>query len=309
MNNPKRHHWWPELQSKHWTDSSGLIFGTKADGSSFQAQPKNIGVEGQLYTRYAATGDSDLTIEKWFASEIESPFRESLDYLVQLPGLLREPFRLPAEKIVEAKSLGFIVRDYRESIEIPGRHRASLGLYIAALVVRSPKYVARIQQFHEKNKTFSDDRQIKTVALDNMLHLFNVYKESIANSTLLFTVREGTNEFLFSDGGVAPEEPWKPGPIPFDILVPLTPDLAVTVLPFPAGDLSRERRFLLGRANAQGIARLNRKTLSTAVKFVFSRGTPPSNFIKKYFGVPAPNYLQVDWQNSRVVVKRNYSED
>jgi len=284
MNNPKRHHWWPELQSKHWTDSSGLIFGTKSDGSYFQAQPKNIGVESQLYTRYTTTGDSDLTIEKWFAAEIESPFRESLDYLVRLPGLLREPFRLPAEKIAEAKSLGFVVRDYRESIDIPAKHRASLGLYIAALVVRSPRYLAKIQQFHEANSTFSNDREIKTITLDNMLHLFNVYKDSIAKSTFLFTVREGKNEFLFSDGGVAPKEPWKPGPLPFDILVPLTPDLAVTVLPSPTGDLSRERRFLLGRANAQGIARLNRKILSTAAQLVFSRSTPPSSFIKNISG-------------------------
>lgn len=81
MSKPKRHHWWPQLQSGHWTNADGYINVTRADGSTFRAPPSKIGVEGELYTRYELAGEKDLTIEHWFGEQIESPFVQALERL------------------------------------------------------------------------------------------------------------------------------------------------------------------------------------------------------------------------------------
>jgi hypothetical protein len=63
---------------------------------------------------------------------------------------------------------------------------------------------------------------------------------------------------------------------------PLTPDIAVQVLPAPfAADLTKAS---IMESTNQGIARQNRIILGGAKQFVFSRQIPPSKFIKENFG-------------------------
>lgn len=223
--------------------------------------------------------------------------------------MCREPFQLDQDKSTQGKALGFVVNDYRETIDLPAKHRVALALYLAALVVRSPRYLKKIQEFHATQGNGKIDAAVRTASLNNMLQLFDVYKESIASSTIMFTKREGDSEFLFSDAGITPEEPWRPGPIPFDIFAPLTPDLAVTVLPSPAGDFRHNRRCILGRARPQGVARLNRIIIGGAERFVFSRSFPPVGFIKENFGKPAPKSIGVRWKDGRVEVQHDRSKD
>lgn len=318
MNIPKRHHWWPELQSRHWTNKTGRLYVVKADGSYFETTPENVGVEGHLYLRHTPSGDKDIKIEKWFSSDIEGPFRECLEILVELPGLRREPCQLDKSKVADGRALGFIVKNYRETIELPAKHRVALANYLAALVVRSPRYLHKIQKYHAvhsadvikaQSKAVPPDLAIKSISLDDMLRLFNRYREKIADSSVMFTKREGESEFLFSDAGITPEEPWRADPVPFDIFSPLTPELAVTVLPSPAGDFRGNRRCTLGRAKSQGIARLNRKIIGSAERFVFSRSKPPIDFIKKHFGKPAPRMMEVSWKDGHVEVRLDRSKD
>jgi hypothetical protein len=297
MSVPKRHHWWPQLQSRHWVNANGNINAVRRDGTSFAVNPRNIGLEGDMYTRYDLTGEKDLTIERWFSSEIEGPFANTLDYLSTIPGLTRERFRAEPEKEETAKYLGFIVNGFRQTIILPSDHRLSLAKYLAALIVRNPVYLTRIQQFHIKNGTGSSlggtsmppDKLVKTVALDNMLKTFDQYGRIIVGSQFVFLKRECANEFLFSDAGIIPEEPWLAGPIPFDVYAPLTPDLAVSVLPVP--NSPRADRALFAQVNSRGVSRLNRNAIGQAERFVFSRSEPPVDFIKSHFGNPSPKSI------------------
>ncbi|HEX4042731.1 MAG TPA: hypothetical protein VHY10_13600, partial [Xanthobacteraceae bacterium] len=139
MSDPKRHHWWPILQSKRWTGVDGLIHVVKADGSFYKANPKNIGLEGDLYTRYEITGRKDLTIERWFSEEVEGPFRETLDFISSKPGLQKQRLYLNQEGLAKrelSKEHGFIVSDYRESIDLPPKHRLSLAKYLSVSRLR-----------------------------------------------------------------------------------------------------------------------------------------------------------------------------
>lgn len=312
MTKPKRHHWWPQLQSGHWTDADGLINVTRADGSTFRAPPSKIAVEGELYTRYELAGEKDLTIEHWFGQQIETPFVKALERLATMEGVKVSP--LPArrsDKEQELRELGFIVPTKVEEMILSAEHRDAIDRYLAALLVRSPRYLAKLVAFHDREGTplpaaLPRDAAIKTVALDNMLQVFEIYRDRIARAHLGLLLIEGTNELLFSDAGISAEEPWRSGPVPFDIHAPLTPKMAIEVMPVPD---SHSRRCLIMRANNRGAARMNRIALQNAQQFVFSRQKPPLQFIKEHFGKPAPKSIGIRMRNGEVETRFDRSRD
>jgi len=154
------------------------------------------------------------------------------------------------------------------------------------LLVRNPQYLERITQFHRENNQIESSTLAKNSALENMLFLFDRYRKVIAKSEFVFVKRRDSREFLFSDSGITAEEPWNGGPVPFDIHVPLTPDLSLEVLPVP--DPVNLRYSFVSRTTNEGTTRFNRIAVGSARRFVFSRTPGPSEFVKKYFGVPAP---------------------
>jgi len=103
---------------------------------------------------------------------------------------------------------------------------------------------------------------------------------------------------IYADG-VLVDEPWRREyGIPFDMRAPLTPDIAVQVLPAPfAADLTKAS---IMESTNQGIARQNRIILGGAKQFVFSRQTPPSKFIKENFGKSAPKIIGYRIVNGRL---------
>ncbi|WP_417614975.1 DUF4238 domain-containing protein [Parasphingorhabdus sp.] len=312
MSQPKRHHWWPQLQSGYWTDENGLIHVTKKDGSTFTAPPSKVGVEGELYTRFEISGRKDLTIEKWFAAEIENPFVKALDRLLSLDGIETSPLLgRRRDKELELRELGFIIPTKLEKIPLSGEHRAAINSYLAALLVRNPKYLAKLAAFHDKNGlTFPEglprNQEIKVVALNNMLSVFEIYRDEIAKADLGLLLVMGENELLFSDAGISAQEPWKAGPIPFDIHAPLTPRLALEVLPIRQ---NKSPECFIMRMNNQGTARMNRIILEDAERFVFSRQTPPLKFIIKHFGKPAPKSIAHRVVNGKLETKFDHSRD
>jgi hypothetical protein len=281
----------------------GFINVTRADGSSFRAPPSKIGVEGELYTRYELAGVKDLTIEHWFGQQIESPFVEALERLATMDGI--KVSSLPAkqpDKEKDLRELGFIVPTKVEEMILSAKHRNAIDNYLAALLVRNPYYLTKLIAFHDREgtplpKELPRNVAIKTFALNNMLYVFEIYRDQIARSQLGLLLIEGTNELLFSDAGISAEEPWRPGPLPFDIHAPLTPRMAIEVMPF-AG--RHPERCLIMRANNRGVARMNRIALQNAQQFVFSRQKPPVQFIMENFGKPAPNSIGIRVRNGEV---------
>lgn len=289
MSQPKRHHWWPQTQSRFWTATDGLVNVARPDGTSFKANPNNIGVESELYTRFASDDSKDTSIEEWFANAIDGPARAMIDYLSDTSKVRRRRFRGDPAQAETCRQLGFIVTDEIKFIVLPDEIRIAIARYISALLVRHPSYLAKLIDFHKNDKASHLDA--RDSALDNMIYLYDQYERVIRKSVLMITRRNSSSEYLYSDGGLVVEEPWrKRYGIPFDIHAPLTPDIAVQVLPMPFLDDDLSTASFVDMTN-QGVARMNRIALGSAKRFVFSRQSPPMNFICRYFGIPAPKNI------------------
>lgn len=271
--------------------------------------PENIGVEGELYTRFGPDGAKDVAIETWFAQEIEDPFASIFDGFISLDNVRRTAFRPDPEKRKVVEGLGYIAQNHREGKSITTTERKIVADYVAALVVRNPVYLARVLNFHAANDQAPDRNAGKAITLENMLFLFGIYQEVIVRSDFMFVVREDSHEFLFSDSGISVTEPWRPEPIPFDIHFPLTPDIALEVMPgSPTARWGLDRVEIMRTRNV-GTDRSNRLALGSARRFVFSRSPVPCDYIAKYFGKPAPSPYGYRFVDGKMEYKYDASRD
>ncbi len=304
MSKPKRHHWWPVAQSKQWTDRNGLIFVTRSDGTHFQTSPLNIGVESELYTRFGDNDSKDTDVEDWFAQTIDGPATTMIEHLLDPSHVRRSHFVPDRSKAQVARRLGYRIHPYLEKIELPPAIRTAIARYVAALLVRHPTYLRKLVQFHRDVGPNARNR-----ALDNMLDLYSAYAERIEHSVFIVSRTSGDAEYLYADGGVMVKEPWSQAyGIPFDIHAPITPDLAIAVLPVPNGGVDL-RTATVAELTNQGVARHNRIVLAGAERFVFSRRVPPGQFIAKYFGKPAPESIGYRIVDSRLETFHDPSRD
>ncbi|WP_069052103.1 DUF4238 domain-containing protein [Blastomonas sp. RAC04] len=312
MSEPKRHHWWPEFQSRQWAGADGFLHVVRADGTTFRAPPSKVGVEGELYTRIDPSGAKDRDIEHWFSREIENPFISALTRLQSLNGIERNKFAGRGDPVrrKELQELGFLVGEYDERMPLSLQIRTAIANYLAAMVVRSPTYLAKLTVWHESNNCTGglpvSNAAFRGFALENMLYLYDVYRDAITSSCINLVIANCNHEFLFADGGVAAKEPWSKRPMPFDLYVPLTPKLALNVLPLPGAYTSG---LWISRVNSRGVSRYNRTMLADAKRFVFSRSTPPISFIRKYFGVRAPSPFGSRWINGKLETIYDRSRD
>ena len=289
-----------------------MLHVVRADGTTFRAPPSKVGVEGELYTRLDPSGAKDRDIERWFSREIEAPFGEALARLLTLDGIERRKFPSRGDPIKrkEVQELGFIVNDYDERMPLTAADRSAIANYLAALVVRSPRYLTKLTDWHRANNSLDDlpsgPATFRGFALDNMLHLYNIYRDAIAGGYINLMIADCDREFLFADGGVTAQEPWSKRPMPFDLFAPLTPKLAFNVLPLP--DAYTDGLWI-SRLSARGVARYNRIMLASAKRFVFSKSPPPIAFIAKHFGVPAPAPFGSRWIDGKLETKYDRSRD
>lgn len=277
-------------QSRFWTDTQGLVTVTRVDGSTFRTSPLNIGIESELYTRFLDDDTKDTKIEEWFAEAIDGPATRMINHLLDHSNVSRVPFRGDPAKAVMVRQVGFRVNPYIDKITTPPEIRLAISQYVAALLVRHPLYLARLIAHHEVHA--ATKALSKNQALDNMVYLYRVYAEVIGRSVFLITRRMGSAEYVYADGGLVVEEPWRTAyNIPFDIHAPLTPDIALQILPVPHHSNDELTVAMVSESTNQGVARQNRIILGAARRFVFSRQPVPPKFIVENIGKPAPKNI------------------
>lgn len=300
MSRPKRHHWWPQVQSRTWTNSQGLVHVTRCSGDVFTTSPLNIGVESELYTRFGEADTKDTSIEEWFSAEIDSPARDMIEFLTNSAHVRRRNYKGDPAKAKLAKEVGYRVNSYVEYLHLPKEIRTAISQYVSALLVRNPYYLDKLIRFHNENN--NSVKNIKNIALENMLSIYGIYKPVIERATMIIIRRDGDSEFIYSDGGLSVTEPWRDRyGIPFDLHIPLTPDIAVQVLPTPfKDDLSIAH---ISTMTNQGVARMNKIAVGTAKRFVFTRQPPAIEFITKNFGIPAPENIGYRIINGKLETK------
>ncbi|RVV96611.1 DUF4238 domain-containing protein [Mesobaculum littorinae] len=299
MNVPKRHHWWPQLNSGHWCNVDSKINVLNRDGSSFLGKPRGLGVVGQLYSKELSDGSKDVSIETWFANDVDGPFDAVLRKLIDEQNVAKRKIRSDPEKAKVVRSLGYRITDYVEYIRLSDHEREVLSRYVAALLVRNPGYLEKLEVFH------SEQLKPRNHALDNMKHIFDIYANRIFSADFIVIKRDADNEFIFSDGGIVAREPWsKSGGIPFDIHYPMTPDYALQVLPA----IKQEFRGVhLFRASNTGISAHNRISLQHAKRQVFGRAPLPTKFVLKNWGRPAPQHIGFRHVDGKLETKIDWS--
>ncbi len=233
MGTAKRHHWWPVVQSRHWTNKNGQVAVTRANGTTFRANPLNLGVESELYTRFGPDDSKDLAIEEWFATAIDGLASTMIEHLLDPANTREYRFSGDPRKADVLRKLGYRVRPFVSCVALDANVRRCIARYLAALLVRHPTYLAKLERFHAAQ---GRALQAKNQALDNMLELFELYAKRIQDADLMVVRRTCAAELLYADGGLVIDEPWRTTHgIPFDLHAPLTPDLAIEVLPLPNG--------------------------------------------------------------------------
>jgi hypothetical protein len=271
-----------------------------------------VGVEGELYTQLDPDGHKNRDIERWFSKAIDTPFANAFPAAVDLKKIHRNrfPSRGNISQRNDLKRIGYIISEYDEHIPLPDLTREAIANYIAALLVRSPHYISKLISWHQinnENLHFPVDPQVhRGIALQNMIYLYDVYREAINCACINLMIADCNREFIFSDGGITAQEPWSKRTIPFEIYVPLTPKLSLNVLPLPN---AYTKGLWVTRVNTRGVARYNRIMLSEAKRFVFSRSAPPLAFIQKHFGMPAPSPFGSRLVNGRLETIYNPSRD
>jgi len=146
------------------------------------------------------------------------------------------------------QELGFIVGDYDERMPLTAPVRTAIANYLAALVVRSPAYLTKLTDWHRANNGPGDlpvdPVTFREFALENLLYLYDVYREATTGGYISLMIADCDREFLFADGGVTAQEPWSKRPMPFDLYAPLTPSWRSTCcrcpMPIPVACGSRE---------------------------------------------------------------------
>ena len=178
--------------------------------------------------------------------------------------------------------------------------------HLSALLVRHPIYLAKLTEFNQDEQV--PDNEVKELALANMIHLYNVYGEAISRSMMTISRRVETYEYLYGDGGLVVQEPWRRGDgIPFDIHAPVTPDFALQVLPMPIKtDLNVAP---VSEVRVEGVIRQNKIVLGGARRFVFSKSAPPAELVASNFGKPAPKNIAYRFVDGRLETRFDPSRD
>lgn len=285
---PKRHHWWPQAQSRFWVDANGNVTVTKQDGTAFLAKPINIGVESELYTRFDEDGNKDASLEDWFANAIDAPARALIEHLLDPSNTSRRPFRGKPEAAAFAASVGFRTNPYIDFIHLPRSVHEALAHYVAALVVRHPDYLRSLAP----DPAEAEQAARRNVSLDVMLDLFEKFSKRIlhSNSLIMMLRRIEDDQFYFADSGVSTIERWETSPIPFRLQAPITPDVTLSITPLPFGHQFKSQIAIAESTNL-AVARANRVIVGAAKRFVFSRGPSDTQFIRRHFGIAPPNDL------------------
>lgn len=255
---------------------------------------------GQLYSKSLADGSKDVSIETWFADEIDGPFNEVLKKLIDDRYVQKRKFRGNPEKAKIVSDLGYRVSNYVEYINLSDSEVEILSRYVAALLVRNPGYIKKLEEFH------SDQLKPKNSALDNMKFVFDIYADKILSADFMIVKRDAKNEFIFSDGGIVAREPWsRYGGVPFDIHFPMTPDYALQVLPAMRQEFRGVAHVI--KASNIGISAHNRISLQHAKKQVFGRTPLPKSFVVKNWGRPAPQHIGFRHVNGQLETKVDWT--
>ena len=286
-NTPKRGHYIPQMLLKNFCDESGRIW-VSDGGKIYSANPKNVFVEGHLYTRSVFRESSKETHHEDFLKSI----KKSYEYEERLSEI--ESKAAPAVKqIVEQVRLG-------KCPQLPIELRDAWKRFLIAIARRTPESQDRVASltghddaFYEASKRIADSeayplpdrktlyRDDRVVGLKNMV-MTNVNAKFAAgddphveNETLKFArdtglsfviIRIPKKSFVIGSHGLTMVDRKLAGNFTAISWLPITHDIAVGITVFP----DRELLSFLDSNNGgeRVISMMNRATASMSKTIV-----------------------------------------
>jgi hypothetical protein len=211
----KRHHWWPEAVSQHWTDQDGFINWLRPDGQVLPLSPGNAGVIGHGHSiklgRDAAEASLwDTSFEKEF-DRADTHFPGVIDWLEKFE---KRPI---SDAPIADRFLGVKALDTEISLLVEG---------LVSLAVRSPMTRESAVGLAEDLRGPLPTRERNTLIGLNIRHLQRLFVSTIGTSGKFVVIYSADREFIFGDGFFHNFTSMIRPAIP-KILAPLTPRIAV----------------------------------------------------------------------------------
>ncbi len=291
MSAAKRHHWWPECHSKLWVAQNGLITMINKEGVAVPVTPENAGIIKHHNSVRLPDGSVDISLETYFADEIEGPVAPILSRLAT------ERFRSAAwdrhidhnfakREAFGIRQDGFLPIRKGYSVSLPPKDKLAAARYFASLLVRVPSYkdelkstqmVAGIQKILGLSE---EDAKIET----DILHVEIVHRHLEDYATRLLQcawvlIESEKQEIIFGDTPVVPSAlGWGEA----EAICPVSPNRCLMLVRGYKPPI--EDAILIVQSLPRSIRALNCTLLQNANRFIFCRSPFPLDFVRTHLG-------------------------
>src|SRR5664279_3352082 len=215
------HHWWPQALASFWKNETGIVHQLFPDGRVIeQANTKKFGhiKNGHLIKLHANPDIPtvwDESFEKKFG-DIDGGIRTVIQWLESLPFEPRKNVANRRERFVPATQNW---ADLNRLLEL-----------MISLVVRGPRLRHSVQdttEYFRKRMGMNDQPASKSLINMNLRDALERFMSSARNRGKFAVLHAIAGEFIFGDGFLHTYTSTANAPMTAEILVPLTPAIAV----------------------------------------------------------------------------------
>lgn len=302
MNEPVRHHWWPQAHQRFWVNTSGQIVCVDRSGKVYSTPPVDTAVIRHHNSIFRKDGSRNTEPEKILGRKVDAGIQPTL---TKIADLQRRTF-VPAKEVVgkdvldrynaRGEKFGFDQIEMCEFITLQREDRFNLAKYIASMILRVPPFRNRISASYRSiaavlqrhGTTFPDlDKADHNHQIAWMLENLPAFARSIALWHWVFVKAAPSKKFIFSDGPVDLSIPNGLDGGLADFSFPVLPTLTLCGLDRPQSSVPTEVYVM--QANDGGTDRYNRTVLGNAEERIYMQDLPTDNEKKsltKLIGVP-----------------------
>ncbi len=323
MNEPKRHHWWPEAHQQFWTDSDGKIACLDKSGKLYRSPPRDVAVIGHHNSLVMPDGKKNTAPEKLLGKNVDDKVRSvikkiaDLDRRTIVPALERMTLAELNQHNARCVPFGFEPLVNFEYVMLGREDRIDLAKYVASMIVRVPTFRARISNVFRMiagvlerrgTKIRDIDREDHNHQISWMLENIPIFARSLAMWPWVLIKSAPGECFIFSDSPVSLNTPQGLNGGLADFLIPLLPNLVLCGLDGPQKGV-REGVHVM-QASAVGTQTYNRITVGNAQERVFLKGSPSETMkvrLLENFGRPKDRDVLLKASGGQIEVSKYIS--
>lgn len=260
------HHWWPQSLSRYWLDEDGVVHQLFPDGRVVgQKSTKKF---GQIKNAHLIKLHKDPATPTVWDESFEARFGPIDD---QIPAIVAWLNDLPFKQLFDGDR-----RDRFLAAPQSQEKRDALLELIMSLVVRGPRLRNITQATTEHYRArmgMTEPAANKSLIALNIRDAMNRFMAMARGRGKFLVLRAGAGEFIFGDGFLHSFESTANAPMDGEIVVPITPEIAVMwILPMSYDPEPNLSTIVLQESE---VAHINTSVLVHSRDFVFYRSIAP----------------------------------